>query len=168
VIDNPDAVVVQPRLGWATVEPVAFGTNPVVSGTVTTVGPVSAAGQGPSAGGERFFERFLRVKNTTAEPMKVYVQFHTQVDDNQWAWVPADPGDSAKSVMLQVSPGQEATLADNEGPIPADRVRIWAVGSSKRIQEHRSRDLWLVPEVNADGDRAYLAPDMQTFTYVLR
>jgi hypothetical protein len=117
---------------------------------------------------EAFPERFLRVKNTTAEPMKVYVQFHTQVDENQWMWVPADPQDSAKSVMLQVDAGEEAMFADKDGPIPANRIRIWAVGASRRVMDYRDQDLWLVPEVNQAGEHVYRAPDIETFTYVLK
>jgi len=70
--------------------------------------------------------------------------------------------------MLQVGPGKEALLADDEGPISANRVRIWAMGPSKRITEYRNQDLWLVPEVNQAGDHVYRAPATETFSYVLK
>jgi hypothetical protein len=137
--------------------------DPPDSGTVGTsdVGSVpdeSTPEENTAVVTEVFPERFLRVQNATAEPMKVYVQFHAQVDENKWAWVPADPKDSARAVMLQVGPGKEALLADDEGPISANRVRIWAMGPSKRITEYRNQDLWLVPEVNQAGEHVYRRP----------
>jgi hypothetical protein len=163
VIDDPDTEFIQPRLMWPAV-------NPPISpapGTVT-VGSTAPADDGPAIADETFPDRFLRVKNTTGEPMKVFVQFHTEVGEDDWKWVPADPKHSSKSMMVQVAAGAEVMLADKEGPIPADRVRIWAVGPSKRMTEYQNRDLWLVPEVNEAGEHVYQAAEIETFTYVLR
>jgi hypothetical protein len=159
VVDDPDTIVVQPRVIRPAIE---------VSGSVGRVAAESVAEENAEVADEAFPERFLRVKNMTAEPMKVYVQFHTQVDEDKWMWVPAEPKESAKSVMLQVDAGAEAVLADNDGPIPANRVRIWAVGPSRRVIDYRNQDLWLVPEVNQAGEHVYRAPEIETFTYVLK
>jgi hypothetical protein len=52
-------------------------------------------------------------------------------------------------------------------PISASRVRLWAQSGSREWTMHQHEDLWLVSEVDASGERAYLAPQMETFPFTI-
>jgi hypothetical protein len=107
-----------------------------------------------------FVERFLRVHNDTGEPLRVWVQYHTLTDRKSWVWYPSNPGHSHRAVSFTLKPGAVLTLEDEQRPIRASRVRIWARSTSgKEWLGCRDDDLWLVPEA---GHR-YEAVAMETY-----
>ncbi|OHB75709.1 MAG: hypothetical protein A2W31_09865 [Planctomycetes bacterium RBG_16_64_10] len=114
----------------------------------------------------RFTRRLLYLKNVTAEPVKVYIQFRSQTESGDWAWIPADPAASQESLAVELAPGQEGYVQHDGGPIAASRVRIWGNSASRQWQTHRDEDLWLVSEVDGNGERAYHAAALETFPFV--
>jgi hypothetical protein len=112
-------------------------------------------------------QRYLRVKNDTGEKLTVHVQYRTITDRDQWAWVPADPRQSADQVAtFDVEPGADVPLSHDSAPIKGSRVRMWAASQSgKEWADARQKDLWLVPESDGKGSHYYLAADTEAFTY---
>jgi hypothetical protein len=89
-------------------------------------------------------------------------------DDNEWAWYQGNPdGDSAQPLEFHLNPGETADLGDNGWRINADKVRIWAASETVAWQKFKDVDLWLVPEVDADGNHGYLDQDVETFSFTL-
>lgn len=112
-----------------------------------------------------FTSRFVKVKNDTAEPMKVFLQFRGQTD-KKWAWLPADPSDSKDALVYDLKPGQEMYLEAKGSKVAASRVRIWGEAASQTWFDFRDQDLWVVPEMDQRGEHRYLATEMKTFTFV--
>ena len=65
-------------------------------------------------------------------------------------------------------PAAAANLKDGDWQINASRVRIWAEGSGQQWQQFRERDLEVVPERDAKGNRGYAAAEVQTFNVAFR
>jgi hypothetical protein len=101
------------------------------------------------------YERFLKVKNDTKEKVRFFVLYHTQVGDGKSTWVPAEPGEPAKVYSVEVAPGQSFDLVDDENrPISADRVRIWAASPTRQWLDNQDADLWLVQPPLRGGAKA--------------
>jgi hypothetical protein len=117
-------------------------------------------------------QRYLKIKNETNETLTVFVQYRTQVNGEQWLWLPADPKKSADAVPLQVPPGKEIYAEVDKNRILCSRARLWAKASSKGTEwlEYKDQDLWLVPEVDKENPRehVYFAPEAQTFRFVFK
>jgi hypothetical protein len=115
------------------------------------------------------YTRFLRLYNSTDEPMKVWVQYHTFTDKNTWSWFPTAPAsEDPKAVAYTLKPGQTTKLADGQDGwiIHASRVRVWGKSDHGMvIDEFRKADLVLVPETNDKGEPVYVAAEQETYTY---
>jgi hypothetical protein len=114
---------------------------------------------------EVFTSRFLKVKNETGEPLKVFVQFRGKTD-TKWAWTPADPSDSKDALTYNLKPGQEMFLKHKGQKIAASRVRVWGISDNAKVLDYRDQDLWVVPEMDDRGEHCYLATEMKTFTFI--
>jgi hypothetical protein len=111
----------------------------------------------------KFDRRYLRVKNDTKEKLAVFVQYETATETQGWSWFPKAPGQD-QAVTYTLAPGQELDLAHQDWTINARRVRLWAQGQSgAEFNEFRDQDLWLVDMAN--GERAYQAPEGETFAF---
>jgi hypothetical protein len=112
-----------------------------------------------------FTRRFVKVKNDTDQPMKVFVQYRG-MDDKKWAWLPADPSESKDALVYDLKAGQEMYLEAKGSKVSASRVRIWGVAQSQSWFDFRDQDLWVVPEMDQRGEHRYQATEMKTFTFV--
>jgi hypothetical protein len=112
-----------------------------------------------------FTRRYLKVKNDSGVPMKVFVQYRGQ-DDKKWAWFPADPTESKDALVYDLKPGQEMFVQDKGNKLSASRVRIWGVADSQTWFDFRDQDLWVVPEMDQSGEHRYQATEMRTFTFI--
>lgn len=110
--------------------------------------------------------RFLKVKNDTEKKVRVYVQYRAKTEEGVWVWVPADPEDSQKALTFDVEAGKELVLEVGGKKLAASRVRLWAEAPGRTWDEYKKQDLWLVPEVDDEGEHVYFAPQVGTFTYV--
>lgn len=79
---------------------------------------LAAGGQAAEAVNAR---RQLEVQNHTAEPVRVFVAYHSVTPSGQWVWGNADMD---RSWVLQ--PGERTTLNDHGFTINADLIRIRA------------------------------------------
>ena len=139
---------------------------------ITTDGTPAIArgqdGQDNVGDGEKesvFTRRFLKVKNDSDEPMKVFVQYRG-MDDKKWAWFPVDPSEAKDALVYDLKPGQEMYLMHKESKLSASRVRIWGEAESQNWLDFRDQDLWVVPEMDQRGEHRYLSTEMKTFTFV--
>jgi hypothetical protein len=117
-------------------------------------------------------QRFLKIKNETTETLTVFVQYRTQVNGEQFVWLPTDPKKSSDAIPLQVPPGKEVYAEVAKKRILCSRARLWAKATSKGTEwlEYKDQDLWLVPEVDKQNPRehVYFAPQTQTFRFVFK
>ena len=115
---------------------------------------------------EVFTRRMLKIKNESDVPVKVFVQYREMVS-KKWQWLPSDPSQSSDAVSYDLKPGQEM-LAEHQGKkVAASRVRIWVASEKAQWNDYKDADLWLVPEMDAQGQHRYLATEMKTFTFVV-
>lgn len=137
--------------------------------SVELIPGASADGGSPAgtsdAGLARFTRRLLHVKNNTDEPITVWVQFRSQIEGGQWAWLPADPASSQDALAFELAAGQEGYLEHEGVPISASRVRIWGESATCQWRSYLGDDLWLVSEVDASGERAYFAAEMESYPF---
>ena len=83
----------------------------------------------------------------------------------EWLWLPADPAAAPEALRFELAAGQGGYLEHQGVPISAGRVRIWAQSGARQWLTHQHEDLWLVPELDAGGARAYFAAAMETFPF---
>lgn len=115
----------------------------------------------------RHDRRYLRVKNETESKLTVYVQYETMTDEGKWIWFPGTP-EKKQAIIFPLAAGGQAEVDDDNFPINARRVRIWATAADgKRLADYRNRDLWLVQE-NEGPNRTYAAPSAETYTYTFK
>jgi hypothetical protein len=112
--------------------------------------------------------RYLRVFNASPQKITVWVQFEAKTDDGQWQWVPAEPGNADQVISFEVDANQAVDLQQGDWRVNARRVRIWARSAAGEWNRFRDADLWLVPEVNPDGEHGYDAAEVQTFNFTVR
>lgn len=153
VPDNPD----QPR-------------GPAVGLGVTT--PRAAAGA--TADGEEEKEplqttRTIRLHNTTAEPVTVYVQYRAFDEEGALAWHPGEPdGDQNRALKVEVPAKDSVEVMDGDWVVHATRARIWARNKSTRWERFRDTNLPIVPEVNERGEGGYRMASPEAFIFTLR
>jgi hypothetical protein len=114
--------------------------------------------------------RYIRITNTLPEKATVFLQYYTQDQSQAWKWFPAPPGrDSAEPLAFEFEPGETADLTDNEWRINASKVRLWGqAASGKQWVRFQDQDLFLVSEVGEDGQRSYLADDIEVSTFTIK
>jgi hypothetical protein len=113
-------------------------------------------------------QRYLRIRNATDRSVRVYVQYRTMLDNDSYAWLPAHPADSREAVTFRIAAGETLDLERDGSRIAASRVRLWAQSTGGTWTGYRDRDLWLVPEVDADGEHYYRAPEVETYTFTFK
>jgi hypothetical protein len=112
-------------------------------------------------------QRYLRLVNATDSSVRVYVQYRTMRDNDSYAWLPANPADSREAVTFRIAAGETLDLERDGSRIAASRVRLWVQSTGGTWTGYRDRDLWLVPEVDADGEHYYRAAEVETYTFTL-
>ena len=124
------------------------------------------AKSGPSTNKKRQSQRFLFVENATEGKLTLYVQFYTQ-KDGEWAWTPGSPDEKdSETVKMEIEADEAVNLTADDTPVSAAKVRIWAVSTGgAEWNEYKTQDLLLVPEEDDQGERFYLAEEIDTFTY---
>ncbi len=110
-------------------------------------------------------KRFLKVRNETSGTLNVFLQYKT-LENNVWTWVPGDPAQSTEALSFEVEAGQEVDVKNKEQVVGASRMRIWATGPTQKWLKYKTKDTWLVPERNEDGEHIYFAPGLETYTFV--
>jgi hypothetical protein len=114
--------------------------------------------------------RFLRVSNATQQKLRIFIRYETYTDSDERQWFPpadTDPG----TLAIDLDPGEVCDVTDGDWRLNARRVRIWAEGeddTKAKWLRFKDKGLWLVPEVDADGNHAYAFPRIQTFTVAFR
>ena len=102
--------------------------------------------------------RFLRIKNNTGAKITVTPRYQTLNEDNQWVW-------NDKELAYDFDAGETSLISDGTLKVNAVRARVWAVmEDGTTLDEYKDKDLWLVPEQDDNGNRFYLAPQMETHT----
>jgi len=106
--------------------------------------------------------RYLRLTNTTKEPLQVGVIYWTKSTSGTWNWYPGSPEED-RALFITLEPNQSTFLIDAKHNIKihASKVRIWARGlkSGGTFEKYRNQDLSLIPN---DG---YIDVEMQNFDY---
>jgi len=109
---------------------------------------------------KRRYTRYLKVTNSTKEPIEVRLQYQTKTVKGGWAWYPAAPS-SGKYQTFTLQPRESTYLKDRDVQVHAANVRIWAksLTSSSRWDRYRERDFQLA------APEGYLAVDVATSEY---
>jgi hypothetical protein len=111
--------------------------------------------------------RYLRLGNDTKEKVRIWVQYYTEGQGGAWDWSPAAPGKN-DALVIDLDPGEVTDLKDGDWRVNGQRVRIWAQSESKEWATFKNKDLWLVPEVDSEGNPGYVAAEIQTFNFTIR
>jgi hypothetical protein len=132
-----------------------------------------------------FWEKALRIWNTTNESITVWVQRRSEVTSGSsktWTWLPGEPS-SGKAERFVLTPSESRLLTGRSGlkvpllkgesgvPLSASRVRIWAEDESggNRWMEYKNQDLWLVNQnPQAHNERQYRAKEIEIVNYRFR
>jgi hypothetical protein len=138
----------------------------LTGGSTLPSGGISASSYPPTVAAIQQTERYLKIKNNTGDRLRVYVQHYSMTAGGEWAWLPDRPGENLAPFGYDFEPGEEAVLGNAQGNLAAHCVRVWARSpSGLEWADYRNADLYLVPEQDANGDRYYVAPDRETFTF---
>jgi hypothetical protein len=137
------------------------------SDAVADEGDTDSADADQAAGDQWQTQRAMQVKNNSGKQVTVFLQYRTQQESGDFVWMPADPEKSTMTVSFVLKPGEVRDLQTSNGPIAASRVRFWAVAKGRKWVQFKAKDLWLVPEVGADGEHRYEGEEMDTFTLKL-
>lgn len=109
-------------------------------------------------------QRLLKIRNDTKSTLTVSIQYHTY-DKGAWAWSPADPAASTEALSLDIEAGQELLVKNDNEPVAASRMRIWATSETQKWMQYKTKHTWLVPERDDNGEHIYVAEAMETFTF---
>jgi hypothetical protein len=110
-------------------------------------------------------KRFLKVRNETSDTLSIFIQYRT-IDNGAWSWIPADPTKAADAISVELEAGKELDVQYKDEPLAASRMRIWATSPTQKWLKYKTKDIWLVPERNEEGEHTYLAPAIETFSFV--
>jgi hypothetical protein len=75
--------------------------------------------------------RYLKVRNTTNQPMTVHVQFGAPGLSNRW-------------LTYELDPGELALLVTSDGAVACKTARVWAETASLTWDDYKDQDLVLV------------------------
>jgi hypothetical protein len=111
--------------------------------------------------------RYLKIKNATPEPLRVFVQYQTRLADDKWAWYPEPPKESSKATSFLIEPGKVTYLEIDKWRLNASRIRVWAKSTTSGTEwmEYKNQDLWLVPEVDEEKHHRYYAAEMESYPF---
>ncbi|MBI3408783.1 MAG: hypothetical protein HY040_10540 [Planctomycetes bacterium] len=139
------------------------GTEAPSGGEVVTE---SEATETATATADYFDEKYLTIRNSTAQKVRFFVLIYTE-DEGSWVWVPGTPGKTKKALSVDLEPGKSMKLQMDNEPVAAQKIRIWAKGADKAWNQYRNTDLYLV-ELDATGERRYQAADVATYVFDLK
>ncbi len=108
--------------------------------------------------------RYLKVKNDSTSTLTVFYQYRTLVD-GAFKWLPEAPKEGAEALSFEIKAGEEIQVKVGDDPLAASRMRLWATSETEKWLTYKTRDLWLVPEKNEEGDHVYAAESPETFTF---
>lgn len=113
--------------------------------------------------------RYLRVANATRARVTANVLYRKRNDRGDWVWLPVHPRAGGAPLSVELQPGEVRALADKDGLIRGDRVRLWARSAdNNEWQAFKDKDLWLVPEKHGAASPGYYSPRIETITFTLR
>ncbi|MCI0641642.1 MAG: hypothetical protein L0Y72_27320, partial [Gemmataceae bacterium] len=151
-----------PWFGWGGDTVIGGGTT-IIEGGTTIVEGTTVVEQPPAM--TYFYEKNLKVKNDTKEKVQFLVLYHTMAT-GKWTWLPDMPDSFQKVFSFELEPGAEFTLNDGMNLLSANRMRLVARSATRSWTGYAENDLWTV-DADASGERRYLAPAMETFTFYL-
>jgi hypothetical protein len=99
--------------------------------------------------------------------VQVWVQYYAEDEQGEEAWYPADPDESEDALEFTVEPGKTLRVADEDWPIVASRVRVWAESEGNTWYEFKGKDLWLVPRDRKTGRLGYYDTKIKTVTFTI-
>jgi tetratricopeptide (TPR) repeat protein len=105
-------------------------------------------------------KRYLRVANSSSEPIRVFLYYETQTKSGKWAWY----YDERTALYFDLQPGAITYLKDTDGyQIQGRRVRLWAQGlkTGGVWNDYKGKDLWLCKD-------AYLATKQTTHMHTFK
>ena len=96
-----------------------------------------------------WLKRLLRVVNETQEQLTIWVHYRTVKETSTksfWQWMPGPPVNENRALKFTLDAGRAIQVEDDEDvPIEANKVRIWAQSESgAALEKHKNKDLWLV------------------------
>jgi hypothetical protein len=89
-------------------------------------GAIETASSSTSAGVPWHYERKFNKTHDSNERVTVWLQYQTQDANGNWAWLPAMPGESGKTLSYDLDPGEVTLLGYGDGAVTASCVRLWA------------------------------------------
>lgn len=107
-------------------------------------------------------KRFLKLRNNTKDTITVFLQYRFQTGEG-WAWTPIDPAKGNDALSFEIEAGKDLDVKQMEEPIAASRMRIWATAPGFKWMRFKTKDIWLVPERNEDGDHVYFSEKVDAF-----
>jgi tetratricopeptide (TPR) repeat protein len=101
----------------------------------------------------------VRVANDTKEVLRIYIQYEYQAEDGSWVWYP----NNGTARTLDVQPGKNVQLVDDDWKVECRRCRIWAVGQTSNLiwDKYRNQDWWLCKD-------PYLARNRVSLTHTFK
>jgi hypothetical protein len=153
IVVQPTTVIVRPSI---VINRVNIRPRPIIvrrsdNTVVETTG-------GPSEGEEAYQGvRYLRIKNSSGEKMRVFVQFcvSNAGEDDAWLQTPDESG----VMVFNFEDGEEGRLNCKDGPLIGSKVRIWAESASgKTWTKYKDSDLVLV-------ETPYRSDEVATYTF---
>jgi hypothetical protein len=124
---------------------IKYGSNSVGQ-WATWIDPVLVSKEPP--GTQSYTDRFIGVSNRTGELLRVSVQ--AEVDDGTgFIWVPGGPGAGSKAFSFMLAPGTALYYkrSDNQQPLRARKIRLWAQSAdgTRVWSNFRDTDLEVTP-----------------------
>ena len=111
--------------------------------------------------------RFVRFTNATDKKALFYIHYETIDAEGNSMWLPPKEDGYMYATSVEVAPGESVDLKEGEWRVNATRARIWAVSEGREWLRYKGIDLWLVPEVDEDGNHSYQAPNPETYSYTI-
>jgi len=111
--------------------------------------------------------RFVRFTNASDKKATFFIQYETIDTEGRAIWMPPLEDGVRYAAAVEVAAGQSVDVKEGDWRVNASRARIWATGEDREWSRYRKIDLWLVPEVDEDGNHSYRAPDPEIYSYTI-
>ena len=108
-------------------------------------------------------QRFVRVHNETSKPVTIRIQVYSKTDAGTWTWLPAGAAKGDAPAAYRLGAGQISYLGHKGQKLTGSKIRFSVAWQGGEFTRYRTRDFWLVPEVDAAGNHVYYAPATETF-----